>query len=633
MAQNPAGQPIPPASPAGARQPRIPPAVDGIQVNHCKNPTCKNFGIPAKTYASRGSASHGGNSGDNYNVVAIGKGQPALRCHICGEVFPIKSNLGVAEELTRIGAPVWGSEPSCPVSQCANHAVPLSAGLPNYKAYGFTRSGSQRYQCLFCSKTFALGKPGQKQQKSYKNIEIFDRLMGKQPFARICASVGITMSTLYGKINLLHRQCTAFAAARENRLLMNGPARDRLYVCVDRQSYFSNWTQRSDRRNVQLMALGSADLHSGYVFGMHLNYDSGHDPDVVEQQTLALGDYNVAAPFRTHARLWLKQDYADAVARSTVPPKPVSDLVQSIQQTYQAANQRYDVEDPETPHKERKLPGHGVQVHLEYTLYGHFYFLARLLGRAKKVRFFLDQESGIRAALLAAFQDRVKAREVDAFYVRIDKGLMVWEKQQVLAACRKDFAQWQASLPGLTPDQVKTEMVKAEMRQAVAIGKWSDRWIRHPFPNMSEPEKAVCYLTDFGDYSEDHLAQLYLKASLHPIDRFFMQVRRRLSLLERPVGSASTAGRTWYGYSAYNPESIEKMLSIFRVYYNYVLKGQDGQTPAMRLGLARGPVTMEDIIRFDPHAQFRRASESPLAKARRDEMAEWEKAGERGVVI
>lgn len=55
------------------------------------------------------------------------------------------------------------------------------------------------------------------------------------------------------------------------------------------------------------------------------------------------------------------------------------------------------------------------------------------------------------------------------------------------------------------------------------MGKWSDKWIIHPFPSMSEPEKAFCYLTDIQEYDEDHLAWLYNKASPDAIDRFFMQ--------------------------------------------------------------------------------------------------------------
>lgn len=77
-----------------------------------------------------------------------------------------------------------------------------------------------------------------------------------------------------------------------------------------------------------------------------------------------------------------------------------------------------------------------------------------------------------------------------------------------------------------------------------------------------------------------------------------MQVRRRLSILERPIATASSGSRIWHGYSAYNPETIVKMLGIFRVFYNYCLAGQDKKTPAMRLGLAKGKVSLEDIIYF-----------------------------------
>ena len=78
-------------------------------------------------------------------------------------------------------------------------------------------------------------------------------------------------------------------------------------------------------------------------------------------------------------------------------------------------------------------------------------------------------------------------------------------------------------------------------------GKWEDRWLAHPFPTMGEPEKAVAYLTDFGDYDEDHRAWLYNKASLHGVNSFFNQVRRRLSLLERPIHSKTNRGRIWTG--------------------------------------------------------------------------------------
>jgi hypothetical protein len=97
----------------------------------------------------------------------------------------------------------------------------------------------------------------------------------------------------------------------------------------------------------------------------------------------------------------------------------------------------------------------------------------------------------------------------------------------------------------------------------------------------------VAYLTDLGDYDEERQsAWLYNKASLHGVDSFFNQVRRRLSLLERPIHSKSNNGRIWNGYSPYNPGNVAKALDIMRTVHNYILTGKDGKTPAVRLGLA-----------------------------------------------
>ncbi len=75
-------------------------------------------------------------------------------------------------------------------------------------------------------------------------------------------------------------QCLKFAANRE-RALREGMEIRRLNIAVDRQDYVVNWTQREDKRNVVLHAVGSADNESGYVFGMHPNFDPALDRDAV----------------------------------------------------------------------------------------------------------------------------------------------------------------------------------------------------------------------------------------------------------------------------------------------------------------------------------------------------------------
>jgi len=117
---------------------------------------------------------------------------------------------------------------------------------------------------------------------------------------------------------------------------------------------------------------------------------------------------------------------------------------------------------------------------------------------------------------------------------------------------------------------------------------------------MGEPEKEICWLTDLQDnsYDKDHLAYLYLKGSQRAVDNFFYRLRCGISLFERPTGSASNVGRKWYSNNAYNPAVLIKLLDIYRVVYNYVEVGEDGKTPAMRLGLAKAPLSYADIIYY-----------------------------------
>ncbi|MCX5734578.1 MAG: hypothetical protein NTW68_09665 [candidate division NC10 bacterium] len=476
--------------------------------------------------------------------------------------------------------------------------MPITKGSDHYHRFGKTHSGSQRYRCKACCRTFAVATATVRQKAPHQNRTIFSLLMNKAPFRRICEAAGTHPGPLYGKLQFLTAQCRAFSAEREHRLREGLPIR-RLYLATDRQEYVVNWSRQEDRRNVRLYAVGTADNETGYVFGMHLNFDPTLDPGAVEREAQACGDPQTKRPFRRYARCWLAADYDYALQRQTHRGQrghqPLTDEIQAV---YDEAGDREDVEAFETQSLARRLPSAGMQIHAEYTLYGHFFYLRQLFGGVEKLRFFLDQESGIRAACLTAFQPEIAARQADAFYVRIDPRLTITEKRVAVAESRKIFRAAQQAHPTMSETEVRLLLIKQRMSTMAALGKWQDRWLTHPFPHMSEPRKAVCYLTDLGDYDEEHRAWLYNKASLHGIDRFFMQVRRRLSILERPITSASAFQRTWYGYSAYNPESVSRLLTIFRVYYNYCLAGKGEATPAMRLGLAKGKVALEDIIYF-----------------------------------
>jgi hypothetical protein len=214
------------------------------------------------------------------------------------------------------------------------------------------------------------------------------------------------------------------------------------------------------------------------------------------------------------------------------------------------------------------------------------------------VRFYLDQDSGMRAACFAAYRKEILAGRCDAFYVRINKDLTLHQKQRLVKKVEHDLLEAEAKHPyDLSKTSLRLLVILEEMERLQAIGRWDDRWLKYPFPDMSEPEKAVCYLTDRGDYEPSHLARLYLRASLHTVDSYFNQVRTRLSPLQRAVHSQSSAGRTWYGKQPYDPRLVQKLLDLLRLFHNYCLKSKkDKKTPAMRLGLARVPIDLDEVI-------------------------------------
>ena len=85
------------------QHPRIPFEVDGIQVNHCKTPTCPNFGVPA-AQAPEGKVNA---SQDPYRVIGGRRSLRQLTCHFCQRSSALRSNLAIAQEATRLDPIRW----------------------------------------------------------------------------------------------------------------------------------------------------------------------------------------------------------------------------------------------------------------------------------------------------------------------------------------------------------------------------------------------------------------------------------------------------------------------------------------------------------------------------------------------
>ncbi|WED22021.1 hypothetical protein L3Q72_00975 [Vibrio sp. JC009] len=150
-------------------------------------------------------------------------------------------------------------------------------------------------------------------------------------------------------------------------------------------------------------------------------------------------------------------------------------------------------------------------------------------------------------------------------------------------------------MSGLEFYKVTTEILKNELQDVSDLD-----WFEHPIATMSEPKKKVLAISQLSELEDEARADTYWRASLHPIDRFFMQIRRSINLFERPFTSANKDA-TWYGYAPYNPEMFQKLGDIYRVYYNYCEKHGKKGTPAMQLGLTKSVIDLEKIIYFSKY--------------------------------
>lgn len=608
-ASSPASNPVlnlatPAAKPS---KPRIPPAVDGIQYNCCKNPKCPNFGIPAEEQVSRGRTKDQNNN--RYTISGTGNKNSSLRCNSCGQYPPIKSNLGIQQEIERLTSYLH-PKVYCPDENCKNHTVPFGT-QGAYRKFGFNRSGTPRYKCNECNKTFSFMRTDAYQRDTHFNRDIFSLLVNKMPLNRIVSHLNISWDVLYRRIDYIYDQCRLFAANREAKL-KTLPI-ERIYLAVDRQDYVINWSERKDKRNITINAISSADNLSGYVFAINPNYDADVDSEAIEAECAINGDNELGIAYRKNSRVWLKVDYQKSVANAKPKKQKEGELEEQIQITYDNAANREDIEVSDEQTRNTQLPKKGMLVHSDYTMVAHFFLLKDMMKQVKKWRIFMDQEAGIRSAVMYAFMDEIKSHLCEAFYISIAKGMSVNDKEAIKAEVDANFRQYKNANPGLDGHSIRILMWLDEFKYEMELGEYKDKWWDDPTATMNEPKKKLCWLTEH-DMDEKHLAAICNRASLHSVDTFFQKLRRRNNQLERPIHTASNVGRVWNGYGFYNPAQVHKILEIMRVVHNYIdirKKKNEGErneiplgatyktTPAVELGLAKTPLDFNDVLRYE----------------------------------
>ena len=89
------------------------------------------------------------------------------------------------------------------------------------------------------------------------------------------------------------------------------------------------------------------------------------------------------------------------------------------------------------------------------------------------------------------------------------------------------------------------------------------------------------------------MADLYLRFGISRVDYVFQKTRCMFNAPERLIGTSSTHNKLWIVYAPCNPTMVDKYPTIFRAVKNLVFVGDDGMTPAMRLGFNRASLGFE----------------------------------------
>ena len=601
----------------GADTPRVPLAVPvtivrgvtTIQVNHCRNPNCRNYGVPART--ARQKPGPNPDRDPNYKVQSTNKGLvPAIGCHACGESPPLRSNRAIVAEIDRLTLEdhlhTVEERTSCLNADCVNHAHSIGHRPDAYRKIGFTENGARRYRCKVCGSAPFASEPVRLRANNRKlAVDAFSRIVNKSPVNGVVRGARLNSPGDYYRIlDFIHRRCRAHSGAVD-RAFIDGRMRlpGTMHVESDAQVYTLNWISRMDRRNVDISSYCSVDAQSRFILGLHCNFDPAADAFAVNADAAKTGDMARPEPFRKHAGYWLAGDELRAGrSKNFIDPATRRGLADAIELLYSQAASRADVEDIELEHMDTayRTPTlrNGLLVHMPYTTYAHWYLLRQVLDGAgvQRVQVHFDIDSMSRAAFLCSFRDAVQAKRAHGFYVKYSKHFTVDHRRRIVGESRKRRAAERAALPPEERDSVDLIMMKRLLGTGSPHGKWNDLWFEHPNPTMNEPHKAMCWLTPDESLDADTKARKFLAAGLARVDNVFQMTRRLINAFERPLGTSSKQNTVWHGYQPYNPTMIGKYLTIFRTVANFISVGQDGKTPAMRLGLAKQPLTYEDIL-------------------------------------
>ncbi|TRX57302.1 exonuclease domain-containing protein [Thalassomonas sp. M1454] len=599
---------------------------ESIQLNHCKNPQCQNYGVPAMNPKLDNSGKPKRGLGNDYKLTTTSIGK-VLTCKLCGTSTRMINNRSFAMEALRNQQEYSLQEPACPNTglspdeengvpdgrryvnkkvnrkgktvsikklkpACENSKIGILTNPKGYKKIGLNHStvkgceneASQRMQCKACKTRFNVPlTPSMGQGNADINVALFGELVNKGIINRIQETLSIPATTIYRRIEFFYRQCIQFDQfqMRQNIDALRGK---NLHLSMDRQHVLVNWNDKHDKRPTKIVNTSTVCNETRFVFGSTINFDFISNWQQINSEARWSNDLD-------------KPDYKRRYSQYIFNDKDM---------------EGDDVGDTLA----LQVPAKHLLVQQTYSLMAHLNQMREIIKHANRTFLFADDDEGFELGICLVMREIIESNQLYPVLIKAERNNASQMQD------KRAWAEQQFRRAGLDTDVLKTaKLDKANMtklaqqywaakihQRNLAMGDGKSEWLVHPFPKKKQTFQ-VKPLVAYGESMKDMEAIALTQASTHGVDNYFQMLRRRLNMTERPITSA-TNSRRWNGYAAYNPKWMTMLIEILRVYNNYVLtdektlknakvRGVKPTTPAQKLGLAKCHFSIEDILNFN----------------------------------
>ncbi len=570
-----------------------------IQVNRCTNPFCDWFGLNQISLFGNDKRPF------RYRIVKAGGGthKRSLSCNtwedhrIESSDSIILSNWALANEIRKLvsinNLKGHDIEYSFHKEGCMHQSLNPFDNPDDFYKRGVSSSKSPRRECKYCGKITNL-RPERKDSFTYSqkntniNRDIFNQIIGKQPIRRKLEELGIGASTYYYRLHYIYERCLEFQQRHEKKL------GDIKFNELRLESDVFNYTMRNTRKRgsgygtapedfiMKTNAIGTVDARSRYLFRFDIAYDYEMTAEKLQYQFDEYMEYDLFDYSRKNAHYRIGGYGGQDKDIYPIGKEEITTLL-----------------------KNRKSYIDGFHTIMTYTACAHYWLLDKTLN-ARVISITTDRDALLKSAINRIFAERIKSGTLHHLTQSIDKGLSTKEAN----ACFINNRRYLASLvsDGVYPsiDTAARALLKADIL-ANAIhqtskksnGKYQTipREFEHPLPRRDQPNKRISLQTPATYLSIRELVDLLYHGDLGVIDGMFQYIRRHSFIVERPLSGPNNGNI--YIYTNINPKYAHYVFVILRTFYNFVdtQKYSSGQvTPAMRLGIANKPYTIEDIL-------------------------------------